>query len=85
MQQPAIIRLVIRLSAPQVLANFGWHSFVNHFVYQRARLLALDDLVAIAVNDLALIIHHIVHIERALPNEIIALLNPLLRSLDRFI
>src|SRR5205814_8758927 len=41
--------------------------------------------VAISVNDFALHVHYIVEIERAFADQIVALLDALLRRLDRFI
>ena len=40
------------------------------------------DFVAVAVNDLALLVHHVVEIERAFADEVVALLDALLRGLD---
>ena len=43
------------------------------------------DFVAIGVNDLALHVHHVVEIECAFSDEIVALLDPFLRRLNGFV
>ena len=68
-----------------MLAHFRRHRFVDHFVNQFPRLLRVDRVVAEGVNDFALIVHHVVEIERAFAREIIALLDALLRRLDRLV
>ena len=74
-----------RRSGAEILPHLRWDRFVDHFVDQFARVLGIDRVVAIGVNDLALIVHHVVEIERAFASEIIALLDPFLRGLDRLV
>src|SRR5205814_512981 len=50
-----------------------------------ARLFRIDCLVAISVNDFALHVHHVVEVERAFSDQVIALLHAFLCRLDRFI
>ena len=45
-------------------------------------VLALEDAVAVLVDDLALLVHHVVVLERVLALEEVAVLDLLLRSLD---
>ena len=47
-----------------ILLHFRRHRFVDHFVDKCARLLRIDCLVAISVDDFTLIVHHVVEIER---------------------
>ena len=82
MQQAGVIRLV---ALAEIFLHLRRNRFIDHFVNQLARILGVDDFVAIGVNDLALLVHHVVEIERAFAHEIIALLDALLRGLDRFV
>src|ERR1041385_6248802 len=76
---------IVRLGVLEIFLYFRRHRFVDHFVNEWARLLGIDCLVAISVNDFALIVHHVVEIERPFSDEVIALLDALLRGLDRFV
>ena len=76
---------VIRFVAIEIFLHLRRNRFVDDFVNQFARVLGIDDFVAIGVNDLALVVHHVVEIERAFAHQIVALLDAFLRGLDRFV
>ena len=69
----------------EILLYLGRHRFINDFIDERARFFRIDYFVAISVNDFALHVHHVVEIERAFADQVIALLYPLLRGFDRFV
>ena len=75
-------RAVIRLGFIDMLPHLFRHRFIDDLVNQGPRILRINHLVAIAVNNLALIVHDIVEIESPLSLQIIALLHSLLRRLD---
>ena len=81
MNQPGVVRLI----DVEELIHLRGDGFIDHFIDQRPRIFGIDHFVAISVNDFALHVHHVVEIERAFANQIIALLDALLRRLDRFI
>src|ERR1700719_1214232 len=81
MHEAGVVRL-IDLKAFLYLCRY---SFIDHFVDEGARLLRINHLIAISVNHFALIVHHVIHIERAFANEIIALLDAFLCRFDRFV
>ncbi len=76
---------VIRLIDVEILFHFCRDSVVDHLVDEPARLFGIDDFVAISVNHLALHVHHVIEIECAFSNQIVALLNAFLRRLDRLV
>ena len=76
---------VVRFIVPEILLHFRRHRFVDHFVDECAWFLRIDCLVAIGVDDFALIVHHVVEIEGPFSDQVIALLDALLRRLDRLI
>ena len=78
-----VVRLVAVIG--QELPHFRRDGFVDDFVDQRARIVRIDGFVAKAVDDFALLVHHVVEIERAFALQVIALLDALLRGLDRFV
>ena len=76
---------VIRFIATKIFFHSYWHGFIDHVVNVRARFLGIDDFIAPGVNDLALHVHDVVEIESPFSDEIVALLDPLLRCLNGFV
>ena len=64
------------------LLDFQDDDFLDDVHEPVAHVLAVDDFVAEAVNDLALLVHHVVVFERAFADLEIVLLDALLRLLD---
>ena len=69
----------------QELMDFHRHRFVDDFIDQCARLRRIDRLIAVAVNDLPLLVHYVVILERVLAAHVIALLDAFLRILDALV
>ena len=67
----------------EVFADLGGDGFLDDLGDEFARGLGAEDFVAVAVNDLALLIHHIVEIQDALAPCVVALLDAFLGGLDR--
>ena len=61
------------------------HDFINDFVDENARILRIHDLVAIAVDDLALLVHDIIELKGAATHEVVPLLDALLGCLDALV
>ena len=84
-QKSAIIWLLARRAGPEEFLHFRGNRLIDHFEDKLARLVGIDRVVAISVNDLALVVHHVVEIERPFAREVIALFDPFLRGLNRFV
>ena len=61
------------------------HHFIDYFVDHGPRVVGFDRLVAVSVNHAALLVHHVVEFERALADEVIALLDALLCGLHTLV
>ncbi len=61
------------------------HHFLHDIHQPIPDIFALNDLVAEAVNDLALFVHHVVVFQRPLANLEVVLFHPLLSLFDRTI
>ena len=80
-----MIRLVAGSAGTEKFRYLRGNGFIDHFVNQLVRILRVDDFVAIGIDDLALVVHHVVEIEGAFAREIVALLDAFLRRLDRLV
>ena len=76
---------IVRFIRINIFFHFRRDRFVDHFVDQLSRFRGVDCLVAISVDDFALIVHHVVEVERPFTGEIISLFDALLRRLDRLV
>ena len=82
-QQAGVIRLVAGRARAKKFLDLRGHGFIDYLEDELARFVGIDRVVAISVNHLALIVHHVVEIERAFPGEIIPLLDAFLRRFHR--
>ena len=77
-----VVRLTL-IAVGEVLVDLGGNGFVDDLIDQIARDFRGQHFVAIAVDDLALHVHHVVEIEHPLAAGVVALFDALLRGLDR--
>src|SRR5215472_16395465 len=76
---------VIRFIYFKVLLHLSRYRLTNYFEDEFPRLLRIDDFIAIGINHLALHVHHVIEIERAFSDKVVALLDAFLRRLNRFV
>ena len=79
------VRIVVLAIFREELRDLGRDGLFDHFVKQWPRVVGIDRVIAEAIDHFALFIHHVVEIERALANHVIALLHALLRRFHRLI
>ena len=80
-QQPGVIRL-FAAAFRHVLVHLGGDRFRDDLVDELARIVGVQDLVAVAVDDFPLLVHHVIVLKRVLAAHVVALLDAFLRVFD---
>ncbi len=78
-----VVVLGVVVATREVFVNFRWDGFLDDFVDQIARSFGAEHFVAVAVNDFALFVHHVIEIQNAFPTGIVPLFDPFLCGFNR--
>ena len=84
LKQPVDIGLGVVLAREEG-GDFLRHDFVDHLMDEGARMVGIHDLVAVAVDDFSLLVHHVVELKGPAAHEVVPLLDPLLGGLDALV
>ncbi len=85
LEESGDIRLGITAFGREEGSDFLRHDFIDDLMNEGARILGIHDLVAVAVDDFALLVHHVVELEGPTAHEVVPLLDTLLGGLDALV